>query len=188
MPCSPLSDPPPIPVAGGTARSNPKRLSQPAGPPLRPEPPRLAQKSGMDRPRLLAARAQHFAATASAAGWARRHVVDVLSHWAASELADDAALVASELVANTFIHATTPEGTSTCRLILKLFVDQLAIEVWDPAPVPSEAIQPRDVDEAAESGRGLAIVTRLCGAAPLVFIEPGRGKTVVAVMQRQPYR
>ncbi|WP_143765496.1 ATP-binding protein [Catenulispora acidiphila] len=188
MSCSPLSDPPPIPVTGASVRPKPKPLSQAGGPQRRSEPSQISQESAIGRPRLLAARAQHFAATASAAGWARRHVVDMLLRWSASELADDAALVASELVANAFKHATASEGTSTCRLVLKLFVDRLAIEVWDPAPVPPEAVRPRDVGEASESGRGLAIVTALCGSAPLVFVEPDRGKTVVAVIPWQRYR
>jgi anti-sigma regulatory factor (Ser/Thr protein kinase) len=171
-------------VSGGSARPKPKPLPRPAGQQRRSEPPLPSQGASIIRPRLLAARAQHFAATATAAGWARRHVVEVLLRWSASELADDAALIASELVANAFIHATVPAGTSSCRLVLKLYVEQLAIEVWDPVPVPPEAVRPRDVDETTESGRGLAIVTALCGSPPLVFVEPGRGKAVIAVIPR----
>jgi len=188
MSCPPHSDPPPIPVSGTSVRANRKPLLWPEGPQRRSEPLLVSPPSAINRPRLLAARAQDFAATASAAGWARRHAVDVLLRWSAPELADDAALIASELVTNAFIHTTAREGTPTCRLVLKLFVEQLAVEVWDPCPVPPEEIRPRGVDVASETGRGLAIVTALCGSPPLVFIEPARGKTVVAVIPRRSDR
>ncbi|MBS2545495.1 ATP-binding protein [Catenulispora sp. NL8] len=186
MTCSPLSDPPPIPVSGGSAWPSPK-LPPPSARQRerRPGSTPISQPAVIKRPRLLAARAQYFAATASAAGWARRRVADTLLRWGAPELVDDAVLVASELVTNAFTHAAMLEGAPTCRLVLKLFVDRLAVEVWDPASASAVEVRQRAVDAETESGRGLEIVAELCGGRPLVFAEPGHGKTVVAVIPRQ---
>lgn len=85
----------------------------------------------------LAACAQDFAATPSAAGWARRHTADVLKHWGLEDLTWSACQVVSELVTNVIIH-TNPNrfGTAaSCRLTLKLLCDALAIEVWDSEDV-----------------------------------------------------
>jgi hypothetical protein len=65
-------------------------------------------------------------------------------------------------------------------LVLKLFSDAVCVEVWDPSP--DADVRPREAELLSESGRGLAIVTALCGTPPLVFAMPGVGKTVVAII------
>lgn len=157
--------PPPIPVAWlGRVAPDP---SQPA----RPVPP-------------LAACAQHFAATPSAAGWARRHTADVLARWGLGDLTWSACQVVSELVTNAVVHTDPGRlgAAATCRLTLKLLCDVLAIEVWDPTD--DLLCQHSDSDVFAESGRGLGIVGALCVAPPFVFGAPGCGKTVVALLAR----
>lgn len=183
MSCSP-SDPPPIPVSWlPPPRPVPSPLSPP---PTTPPPPEIP---ALPRPRPAASRlisgcVQHFAATPSAAGWARRHSADALKRWGVEEMTDDVCMVVSELVGNAVRHAVTPEEPSaTCRLVLKLFVDVLSVEVWDPSP---GAVAPVAQDDLlSESGRGLAIVDALCVAPPIAFDSPGIGKTIVAVLPRR---
>lgn len=185
MPCSP-SDPPPIPVA------RPPR--PPVGPVPAPTPkaPVPAQRPGLPRlphprpsgaGRLISGCAQQFAATPAAARWARRHTADILARWGLPELADDCCLVVSELIGNAVKHAVPDGEPAVCRLVLKLFSDVVCVEVWDPSP--DADVQPCEAEALSESGRGLAIVTALCGTPPVVFVVPGGGKTVVAVMSRE---
>lgn len=165
MPCSP-TDPPPIPVT----------LS-PRSAPTPPNPLPYA------RSRLISACNQDFAATPTAAAWARRHTADVLSTWRAAELADDACLVVSELVGNAVRHTAVPGSPpSACRLVLKLFDNELAVEVTDPSP--GQVARQDQLDQLSESGRGLMIVEAVCGAPVIVFDDPLVGRTVVAVMPR----
>ena len=131
---------------------------------------------------MISGYAQQFAATPTAAGWARRHTADVLAQWGLPEMADDCCLVVSELIGNAVRHATSGTGLAVCRLVLKLFSDAVCVEVWDPSP--DADVRPRETEPLSESGRGLAIVTALCGRPPLVFAVPGGGKTVVAVIPR----
>src|ERR1051326_1672135 len=127
MPCPP-ADPPPIPVAWvPTPRPAPTSLPHP--PPRRPLPQPRRPVAGTP----VSACAQYFAATPTAAGWARRHAVDVLTRWQVSELTDDCCLVVSELVGNVVRHAANAPAMA-CRLVLKLFTDALLIEVFDPSP------------------------------------------------------
>jgi anti-sigma regulatory factor (Ser/Thr protein kinase) len=119
----------------------------------------------------------------TAAGWARRHTADVPARWCVPGLVEDARLVVSELVGNAAVHVSATDGPPAAgRLVLKLYGDGRAIEVWDPSP--DIGGWPCRADALSESGRGLAIVEVLCGTAPLVFAGPGGGKTVVAVLAR----
>ena len=131
---------------------------------------------------MISGYAQQFAATPTAAAWARRHTTDVLARWGLPELADDCCLVVSELIGNAVTHAVPGRDPTVCRLVLKLFSDAVCVEVWDPSP--NTNVRLREADVLSESGRGLAIVTALCGTPPLVFAVPGAGKTVVAVIPR----
>ena len=104
-------------------------------------------------------------------------------------MTDDVCLVVSELVGNVVRHAAAQNGQpASCRLGLKLFVDALSIEVWDPSPGAVALVVQDDVDVLSESGRGLAIVQALCRAPVLVYTRPGDGKTVVAVVPRTTKR
>ena len=108
-------------------------------------------------------------ATAPAAiGRARQLVRFALSGWGLAALADDAELVASELVTNA-VQATAvtgpeaaPDGfgaAATVQVRVLMYQASIIIEVWDHSPgVPHR-------HEAAaddEGGRGLMIVAALC--------------------------
>lgn len=177
------ADLPSIPVSWLPPPSSPRTSSMPArvasASPILPRP-----RPSLDQ--LITGCVQHFAVTPTAAGWARRHAFEVLNQWHAAAVSDDAVLVVSELVGNAVRHAAAtgwPPGS--CCLVLKLFADALAIEVWDPSP---GTVAPSiDDDLLSESGRGLAIVEALCGAPPMVFAGPGDGKTVVAILPRHSH-
>jgi anti-sigma regulatory factor (Ser/Thr protein kinase) len=79
-----------------------------------------------------------------------------LSQWGRSDLSDDIETVVGELVANA-VQASERDGTPVA-LRLVLTPASVLVEVFDSAPgLPA----PRDADYAAESGRGLHIVTAL---------------------------
>ncbi|MER6825450.1 ATP-binding protein [Streptosporangium sp. NPDC000563] len=105
-------------------------------------------------------------------GKARAMVSETLAAWALQHLADDAVLVAGELLANAIVH-----GEPVVRLSLWTSPDELQIQVTDRGTG-----QPRHLtlDAEATHGRGLAIVGALAhdhGVTPL----PDRpGKTVWA--------
>jgi len=155
-----------------------------------PKAPVPAQRPGLPRlphprpsgARLISGCGQQFAATPTAASWARRHTADVLARWGLPELADDCCLVVSELIGNAVRHAVPNREPAVCRLVLKLFSDAVCVEVWDPSP--DADVRPPKAEALSETGRGLVIVTALCGTPPVVFVVPGGGKAVVAVMPR----
>jgi CheY-like chemotaxis protein len=102
---------------------------------------------------------------------ARRFVVERCVGWGCPEVADDAELVASELVTNALIHAGT-----VCDLGLGLSETTLRLHVIDGG---AEAPAPREARGEDEQGRGLLLVSLLCtawGTEPL----PGGGKVVWA--------
>lgn len=89
---------------------------------------------------------------------ARRLVRTALAVWGLEALADDGALMVSELVANTVHHAR--------RECIRVTVTRpgpayVRIEVVDFSKVPP---QRRDATDGAEEGRGLAIVEHLSTA------------------------
>jgi len=91
----------------------------------------------------------------SAASCARLHTVHVLHEWGLHELADDAALIVSELVTNAAdASVVLPERPP---VTLRLLADArcLVIEVWDQSP---EDPAPRQAGADDECGRGLAVV------------------------------
>lgn len=125
-------------------------------------------------------------AVATAVSCARQFTADMLRLWGVpSALADDACLVASELVTNA-VHATgtldpEPDLVTLARLPLvglKLTLAQgrLLIEVADASEVPPQAQQQY---ETAESGRGLFLVTMLAARWSSFPMETG-GKVVWA--------
>jgi anti-sigma regulatory factor (Ser/Thr protein kinase) len=89
-----------------------------------------------------------------------------LKVWGLSHLADDAEVIASELITNaiTTSRDKAPVGTEARCIIFRLTVEaedgELCIRVWDPDPSPP----PRDEslpDDDVENGRGLFIVNAL---------------------------
>jgi len=92
--------------------------------------------------------------TAPACG--RDHARAVLEEWQLGHLADDAALLVSELMTNA-VQASQEDGTPVG---LRLLADggQLIIEVWDCAPGHPLRRRAGDRDE---DGRGLRVVEAL---------------------------
>jgi anti-sigma regulatory factor (Ser/Thr protein kinase) len=94
----------------------------------------------------------------SAVGCGRDHAKLVLAEWGFSHLADDAALLVSELLTNA-LRASSAQRTPT-PIVLRLLASdrQLIIEAWDTWV---EGYQLRPGAPDAEHGRGLAVVTAL---------------------------
>jgi len=106
-----------------------------------------------------------FAALATAPGLARGHVRAALAEWNLGELADVAALIASEMTANA-VNASASAQAAGSVLVIRLCLitngDVLTIECWDQAPgVPVM----RRATGFAETGRGLAVIDSLTGGA-----------------------
>src|SRR5579859_669461 len=94
----------------------------------------------------------------TAASCARLHAVHVLHEWGLRELADDAALIVSELITNAAdASVVLPERPP---VTLRLLADArcLVIEVWDQSP---EDPAPRQAGADDECWRGLAVVAAL---------------------------
>jgi len=99
-----------------------------------------------------------FAPLPTAVPCARLHSVHVLHEWGLRELAEDAALIVSELMTNARdASAALPERPP---ITLRLLVDEksLLIEVWDQSPLD---LEPCEADSDDECGRGLAVVAAL---------------------------
>jgi len=83
----------------------------------------------------------------------RGHVRNVLAEWGLTRLAEDAELLASELLTNA-VRASFRTGNPVC---LHLLADreQLLIEVWDHNPAEP---RPRHAGYEDESGRGFTVI------------------------------
>ncbi|WP_433262307.1 ATP-binding protein [Actinosynnema sp. CS-041913] len=110
-------------------------------------------------------------ATAGASAQARRLVGEAVATWGMSpDVAEDAALVVTELVSNAVDHASGPLELTVSRT-----PQGIRIEVADQSPTMP---QPRPVEVESARGRGLIIVAALSqdwGTSPT-----GTGKTVWA--------
>ncbi|MFI9009077.1 ATP-binding protein [Actinosynnema sp. NPDC053489] len=96
-------------------------------------------------------------ASAGSSAQARQALSDVATAWGLSaDVADDAALVVTELVSNAVDHATGPIGLTLART-----ESGLRIEVADQSPARPE---PRPVRVDSARGRGLIIVAALSRA------------------------
>jgi len=105
-----------------------------------------------------ASSALELAPLPTAVSCARLHAVHVLHEWGLRELADDAALIVSELMTNAAdASAMLPERPP---VVLRLTAGQssVLIEVWDQSPLD---LEPREADADDECGRGLAVVAAL---------------------------
>jgi anti-sigma regulatory factor (Ser/Thr protein kinase) len=89
---------------------------------------------------------------------ARLHAVAVLHEWGLRHLADDAALIVSELVTNAADASAVLPDRPPVTLRLLASEQSLAIEVWDKSPLD---LEPREADPDAECGRGLTVVAAL---------------------------
>jgi anti-sigma regulatory factor (Ser/Thr protein kinase) len=102
--------------------------------------------------------ALEFAPLPTAVSCARLHAVHVLHEWGLRDLAEDAALIVSELMTNSLnASAILPERPPiTLRLLAT--GTSLMIEAWDHSPLD---LDPRQADVGDECGRGLAVVAAL---------------------------
>jgi anti-sigma regulatory factor (Ser/Thr protein kinase) len=102
--------------------------------------------------------ALEFAPLPGAVPCARLHAVHVLHEWGLRALADDAALIVSELMTNALdASAVLPERPP---ITLRLLAGEksLLIEAWDHSP---RDLEPTEPDADAECGRGLTVVAAL---------------------------
>ncbi|MFF0448914.1 ATP-binding protein [Streptomyces sp. NPDC004609] len=119
---------------------------------------------------------------------ARDFVADTLNGWALDGLVSDAALVVSELVTNAVQHAVDPAvpdiGDYPVWLGIFLHPGDLVCAVTDPSSSPP---RPREADEDALGGRGLALISALSDTWSWELTPP-RGKTVWAALPLPPHR
>ena len=89
---------------------------------------------------------------------ARLHAVAVLHEWGLRELAEDAALIVSELMTNAAEAAVLLPDRPPIALRLLASGKSLIIEAWDRSPLD---LEPRGPGPDAEGGRGLTVVAAL---------------------------
>jgi anti-sigma regulatory factor (Ser/Thr protein kinase) len=121
----------------------------------------------------------------SAVPCARLHAVHVLREWNLRDLADDAALVVSELVTNAVTASAVLPDRLPVSLRLVSDGQNLRIEVQDhsPADLRPEA----EASDDAEHGRGLGVVAALSTRRGSDRTAPHR-KTVWAELRITPGR
>jgi CheY-like chemotaxis protein/anti-sigma regulatory factor (Ser/Thr protein kinase) len=109
---------------------------------------------------------------------ARRFIGERCAQWGCDDgLEDDAELVATELVTNALVHAST-----RCHLRARLLGGMLHIEVEDSGAGTPDV---QAADDRSEHGRGLLIVSALCTAWG-VEARPPTGKRVWAQLRTAP--
>lgn len=86
---------------------------------------------------------------------ARRHARQQVSEWGLGRVGDDLELLVSELVTNAIAATRAMEPASPVQLWLLSDATRVAVLVWDASPRPPVLTQ---IDEVAESGRGLLLV------------------------------
>jgi anti-sigma regulatory factor (Ser/Thr protein kinase) len=89
--------------------------------------------------------------TAVACG--RLHARNILYEWKLGDTAQDAEILASELLTNS-VKASYQQGTPVCLRLLA-GPGQLLIEAWDQIPDPP---RPQQAAYGDESGRGLNVI------------------------------
>lgn len=95
---------------------------------------------------------------------ARLHAINVLREWGLRDLADDAALIISELMTNAITASAALPARPAVLLHLIAGERSVRVEVHDHSPL--EPV-PGDAGADAESGRGLVVVAAPsinCGA------------------------
>jgi anti-sigma regulatory factor (Ser/Thr protein kinase) len=99
-----------------------------------------------------------LAALPTAIACARLHAVNVLHEWGLRDLADDAAVLISELMTNALNASAALAGRPPIALGLAADSERLVIEAWDRSPMDPD---PSGAGSDQEHGRGLVIVTAL---------------------------
>lgn len=102
--------------------------------------------------------ALEFAPLPTAVPCARLHAVHVLHEWGMRHLADDLAMIVSELITNAIDASVVLPDRPPVALRLLADEKSLLIEVWDASPLDAEL---READADAECGRGLTVVAAL---------------------------
>lgn len=118
---------------------------------------------------------------------ARLHARALVNEWAMADMAEDVALVVSELVTNAVVASTDADGRPTYLdasvglpvVHLRLLSDhkRVMVEVWDLSSAAPEAKEP---DLEAESGRGLLLVETLSERSGWERVPEWPGKVVWA--------
>lgn len=120
-----------------------------------------------------------------AAGQARSFTRDTLASWGLGELADDAEIVVTELLANAIRHAwpcaeqASPEAAALALWLLR-DTDGLMCVVTDPSDTAPALRQP---EPCGEDGRGLQIVHALSDDWGWSALSQ-QGKAVWAILPR----
>ncbi|SHL25874.1 ATP-binding protein [Actinacidiphila paucisporea] len=88
---------------------------------------------------------------------ARRHLRETLDLWELADLADDSALVLSELLSNAVEHSRNPDGMVQTQLLRLTGGCGVRIEVHDADTARWPVLRPEGGDSAIR-GRGLQLV------------------------------
>ena len=99
-----------------------------------------------------------LSALPTAVSCARLQTTQLLWEWKLDYLADDAALLVSELLTNAVNATLTTGHPGLVSLRLKANRDRLIIESWDQAPTDPRPSQPA---EDSEGGRGFTVIAAL---------------------------
>ncbi|MER5621590.1 ATP-binding protein [Streptosporangium sp. NPDC002544] len=121
---------------------------------------------------------------------ARVFTANILRAWGEQDLIDDAVLIVSELVTNSFRHGRSQrledltvlmgQSTESVTLLLELRPDAVGIHLQDGSP---SLPVPRIALDDQENGRGLQIITALAQSwtvAPVV----ANGKQITTFLRR----
>ncbi|HVU61208.1 MAG TPA: ATP-binding protein [Mycobacteriales bacterium] len=103
-------------------------------------------------------RALRLPATPESAVTARRHVVDALRAWGVADLAEDAALCATELATNAILHS---RGTFT--ISIRRSLSGARVDVQDDRPERLPVVVPDSFEplDTGITGRGLILVAAI---------------------------
>ncbi len=96
-----------------------------------------------------------LAALPTAVSCGRLHAKQMLWEWKLDYLADDTAMLVSELLTNAVQASQSSHGPGLVALRLVNNRERLLIEVWDQNPADP---RPREVDDESESGRGFTVI------------------------------
>jgi anti-sigma regulatory factor (Ser/Thr protein kinase) len=99
-----------------------------------------------------------FAPLPTAIACARLHAVNMLYEGGLRDMADDAALIVSELMTNALNASVVLADRPPIALGLRASRERLIIEAWDHSRLDAT---PASADSDEENGRGLAIVAAL---------------------------